>query len=591
MGTDSKKKHSKKKLTDAERRQQRAQNKLRNTIRKVFKRAGFVYLPTREKYKTIGGKRLEIDSAFLFENIIVFCEDTVGHKSEHLIKSDENSRIISAHFEDVLSWLREEHPDKFEQFNEYAAARYRHRFLYIPDGVIEFDAERFSGLKYVEPRVLKYFDVVTSAIKRSARYELLRYLGISDEDVGFAGPDARRSAISVNIICPNDSVGLPGDARVVSFMMAPEQLLANGYVLRKDNWEAPDSVYQRLVEPSRVAAIRRYIANNEQSFLNNIIVALPPDVQFHDKDGKDVPITDIQDYDASYTIEIPQRSSAIRIIDGQHRVLAYHEGDDALEPQISRLRGKLHLLVTGLVFPSEMSDAARAKYESQIFLDINKNAKKVSSDVLLYIEELKDPFSPEGIARRVVKLLNQKKLFSRPLQLSTLDDAGIKTTSIIKFALKGLVAIEEDPGSLFLYWDGDKDVLLNGDLESKKAEDALAEYANFACCALCYLFGGVKNAFKKEWDDPESKIESVTSINGFLLALKRSLPALGIHDASFYSERLSNLDLSFYRSDNPDESFPYASSQYSMMADYIVEKCFPEVMGEAKISIGNIVAE
>ena len=61
-------------------------------------------------------------------------------------------------------------------------------------------------------------------------------------------------------------------------------------------------------------------------------------------------------------------------------------------------RKKFHLLVTGLIFLSEMDDLARRKFESEIFLDINSEAKQVPPDVLLFIETLKDPFSALGIS-------------------------------------------------------------------------------------------------------------------------------------------------------------------------------------------------
>lgn len=566
-----------KKLTE----EQKRQRALSGTVQRVFKRAGFAYLPTRGKYREIGGKDVEVDGVYLYENIILFCEDTVGKGSAHVTKTEESARIVSENFGEMLEWLREQFPDKFSLFASYSAARYQRRFIYFSESKKDVEPDRFPHLILCDPKTLRYFDLVTSALKKSARFEIFGYLGIAQDEVGFSDAGDLAANIAVNIICPEERMGLSEGVRAVSFMMAPGDLLECGYVLRKDSWEAPNCVYQRLVDPGRVAAIRRYIASNQCSFLNNIIVALPPDVVFKDSSGNKVDIENIQNYSRQYSIEIPKKYNSIRIIDGQHRIYAYHEGEDGLEQAVAQLRDKLHLLVTGLVFPPNMSNTARARCESQIFLDINKNTKRVSSDVILYIEELKDAFCAEGVARRILIALNEKRLFHRQFQLSSLDDAGIKTVSIIKFALKSLVAIENgNPYGLFEYWDGDKDALAPDRRSTVEAENALRDYVNYACKALCFVFGGVKKAFASEWDDPTSKIDSVTAINGFILAFKRTLPQFGVCDVNFYAERFGRLRLSFYRDGEGGEGFPYASSQYAMLAEQIVSECFPEVLEE-----------
>ena len=347
--------------------QEKLQKNLSLTISRVFKRAGFLYLPTRNKHHVFGGKDIEIDGVYLFENIILFCEDTISKESSHAVKTAENARIIENNFKDVLDWLKDLFPDKFETFSNYTMGRYQKRFLYFPGVDKDFSEERFSSLIICRPKVLRYFDVITTALKKSSRFEVFRFLKISHDEVGHAEAQGSSSNISVNIICPEDRVGLSSGVRAVSFMMAPDDLLKYGYVLRKDNWESPTSVYQRLVEPSRISSIRKYIAETKRSFLSNIIVALPEKVEFRNAKGDKVSIEDIQEYDRQYSVDIPREFNAIRIIDGQHRVYAYHEGEDANEQIVSELRERLHLLVTGLVFPPQMSATARAKYESQIF--------------------------------------------------------------------------------------------------------------------------------------------------------------------------------------------------------------------------------
>ncbi|WP_459842060.1 hypothetical protein [Fusibacter bizertensis] len=83
----------------------------------------------------------------------------------------------------------------------------------------------------------------------------------------------------------------------------------------------------------------------------------------------------------------------------------------------------------------------RAKKQSEIFLDINSNAKSVSPDILLNISMLKDPFSDIAVARRVVERLNKNGVFANKFELSILEESKIKIASIIKFALRYLVDI------------------------------------------------------------------------------------------------------------------------------------------------------
>ncbi|GAB6106718.1 hypothetical protein JCM19376_06740 [Fusibacter bizertensis] len=88
-----------------------------------------------------------------------------------------------------------------------------------------------------------------------------------------------------------------------------------------------------------------------------------------------------------------------------------------------------------------MTKMERAKKQSEIFLDINSNAKSVSPDILLNISMLKDPFSDIAVARRVVERLNKNGVFANKFELSILEESKIKIASIIKFALRYLVDI------------------------------------------------------------------------------------------------------------------------------------------------------
>lgn len=261
---------------------------------------------------------------------------------------------------------------------------------------------------------------------------------------------------------------------------------------------------------------------------------------------------------------IPDQMNSICIIDGQHRVYAHYEGDsnDKNEGKISELRKKLHLLVTGLVFPPEMSITERTRIQSEIFLEINSKAKPVPPDIILHIEQLKDPLSDKGLARAVIERLNKERVFLNKFEMSSLDEGKIKIASIIKFALRYLVSVEpKEKRSFYSYWEGDKEALLSLD------DTALDEYLGFCVKNLSTYFSAIKKNFKQEWDNPNSKLLSVIAINGFIIAYNRLLDQYGIKNFDFFDNQLKNLKTDFSK-----ENFPYTSSQYKKFSDEILEK-------------------
>ncbi len=354
-------------------------------------------------------------------------------------------------------------------------------------------------------------------------------------------------------------------------MMSADMLLRNCYVLRKDNWEESIELYQRLIERDRIQGIRRYLATRQSTFINNIIVSLPPDIEFKNSQNQVVQLKDIADF-KTHQMFLPDEINTICVIDGQHRIFAHYEGIDTLEPEIAKIRKKFHLLVTGLIFPPDMTTLEQRKIESEVFLDINSNAKPVPPDVLLFIETLKDPFSDLGVARQVLSRLNLSDPFENRFQLSAMDEGKIKIASIIKFALRYLVDITDDATkpTLFAYWGTpqDREQLLN-DKKDKKSTARLDEYVKFVVKILSQYFSAVRSQFPGDWEDKESRLLSTTPINGLLIALRRSLPLHGVLTLEGYRERLARLTTDFTKA-----GFPFTSSQYAKYSKLVLQAVF-----------------
>ena len=554
-------------------KKKRKEAAFRRKIKGSFVDAGFTFFPTVNKEFKIGNRVVELDYVFMYENIIIICEDNCKGKKDtnHIRSKNESFSEIKNNPRTFVNWLAATFPEHSEDVNKYRIDRVLLYYVYISQNDIDLtedERNRYGSLHFWDPDTLSFFSRMSQCIQHTARYELFRYLGIKDDDIGYSRSEEGKTVIKAPIICPQDAMGLRNGIRVVSFMMSAEKLMRTSYVLRKDSWQESMFLYQRLIEKEKIKGIRKFLADKGVAFYNNIIVALPDSVKFEDdsNDHKLLPVNEVADFQHCKLV-IPDEMNSICVIDGQHRVFAHYEAPitDKYESKISILRKQLHLLVTGLIFPPEMTASQRMQVQSEIFLDINDNTKKVSANVLTHIEMIKDPFSDVGIARRVIEKLNRTRVFLNRFELSGLDEGKIKVASIIKFALRYLVSVNPSEGKTSLYscWDGDKDAFENKD------EKALSDYISFCSDKLELYFSAVKAVFNDARHDRTSKIQSVISLNGFIMAFNRQLGKNGIQDFQFYSDSLEKLTVHFSK-----EEFPYTSSRYRMFSLKILEDCF-----------------
>lgn len=569
-----KKKCTKKKLTAEQKAAQLKKRKVlafRKKIRSSFTDAGFTYFSTLDKHFPIGTRTVELDYLFLYENIIVICEDNTKQKKDidHIRNKNESFAEIRNNKTAFLNWLSNTFPEKATMVKQYRPERYFLYYIYISQTELEItedEKNRYSNLLFWDPETLSYFNRMAQCIQHSARYEIFRYLGLKNDEIGFSGSEGGKTTIKAPIIYPQEATGLRNGVRVVSFMMSAEKLLRTSYVLRKDSWEESMFLYQRLIEKDKVKSIRAFLAQKGEAFYNNIIVALPDNVTFEDDAGTPILVENIGDFQHCKLV-LPDEMNSICIIDGQHRIFAHYEAPatEKYELQIAPLRRQLHLLVTGLIFPTEMKEPERKQIQSQIFLDINDNTKKVAPNVLTHIEMVKDSFSDIGLARRVIERLNKKRVFLNRFELSALDESKIKVASIIKFALRYLVTVTPAEGktSLYAYWQGNKEAF------QQKDEASLNDYIEFCANSIDLYFSAIRDAFKSSWNDPASKMLSVISINGFIIAFNRQLNKYGVSDYPFYSSCLRKLSIDFSKN-----GFPYTSSQYRKFSGRILAEAF-----------------
>lgn len=556
----------------AEQLEKRAKRVFKNKIVKTFSGAGFMYIPTNDQEMYIGLRKVEVDALFIYENIWLICEDTVKTTNirDHVRTKNEAFGQIKSNLPSFIDELVKLFPEKESIFRKYDSKRIKPFALYISKedvALSDDDYKLFSELTFVQLKTLNYFQWIVQCIKHSARNEIFRFLELKSSDIGQISSSRESASITAPIIYPKSFTGLKNNVRIVSFMMSAEDLLNTCYVLRKDNWSDSIWLYQRLIEKGKIKGIRTFLESKGEAFYNNIIVGLPDKVRFCDEHGDYKTIDEIGDLEGNCTLTFPKEMNSICVIDGQHRIFAHYESgiDSKQERTIAELRKQLHLLVTGLVFPPDMTAEERARIQSEIFVDINSNAKLVPQSVLLQIKRIQNPIADESIAQFVIEKLNKQGVFQNLLQLSALDGGKIKTASIVRFALRYLVTVNPTEGkhSLFTCWNGDKEALL------AMKNDAIEEYVKYCDAILRNYFGAIKKNLRKEWDDENSKLLSVISINGFIIALNRHLSINGVQDFDFYDEIFKGWTFDFSK-----EKFPYTSSQYRKFSTEILRGAF-----------------
>ena len=549
------------------------QQKLARKIKSIFCGVGFEYFKTNGLELNIGLRKCEIDSLFIYENIWLVCEDTTtSNKTDHARTKNEAMKEIKSNLCQFVKLITKNFKDREEIINRYDITRIKIFGLYVPSSAYDskdVDFSIFENLVLVQPHVLDYLKWLVDCIKLSALPEVFRFLRINTNDVGIVTTSKKIDQIQTTIICPNSATGSKYGVRVVSFMMSAEELMQICCVLRKDDWDSNDEGYQRLIDKKKIKDIRKYVLDNGEAFYNNIIFALPNTVSFNGEDGSIVGIEDINDFENKYTLNIPKIANSVFVIDGQHRIYAHYKtlSDDA---KMKKLRSELHLLVSGLIFPSNMRDRERRRIQAQIFLDINKNAKPVDSNLLLHIKAMSAPLADSSLAKRVVELMNSCAPFKGLFNLSCLNGPGIRTTTIIKYALSRLVSVnnENDSSTLFYHWLNDSQTTYEKSDINEQNEAAIEEYQKYCCKCLSIYFSAIKDIYRSEWNN-KSKLLSVTSVNGFIIAYGKTIEKHGVRDFKFYKNSLNKHKFSF-----ENKEFRYTSSHYAEFGGDVFANCF-----------------
>lgn len=207
-----------------------------------------------------------------------------------------------------------------------------------------------GGVPIITEDDLAYFDKLTDFLKGAARYQFLgRYFrGEKVEGLRTAVPATR---------------GRAGGRVFYNFLISPHELLRLAYISHKSKTSNDDlETYQRMVKPSRLKAIGRYIDEGGK-FPTNIVVNVKLDghLNFDVKENFGDTSTGI--------LTLPGLYGSAWVIDGQHRLYGYAYATRSEEEDRS--------VITVLAYEN-----LPIKDEIQLFVDINTQQVKVSGNLV-----------------------------------------------------------------------------------------------------------------------------------------------------------------------------------------------------------------
>jgi len=568
------KKKKKSKLSPEEKKKRRLKKKYKVDIKTIFTNCGFTQVTTRGVNINVNGRIGEIDSIFFYENIIIICEDTFekANLSDHLRKKIEFFQFLKNNLDDFHIEIRRKYP-KFRSYfginSKYKFSECKLIFLYCSKADIrnEYKTRYRNDCKFLDYAHLQYFLNLSKTIQRSARFELFKFLGLELNDIG-PYSSASLSSSYDGLLLPEIPSGFPQDHKLVSFLVDPNMLLTQSYVLRADSWNDSECLYQRLLLKSKIKSMREYLADKKRVYINNIITTLPSETELKDNNGNLIIRSDANII-KTVKITIPKKFGTIGIIDGQHRLYSYHEGKDTYDKKIENFRKKQHLLVTGIIYPQDMTPAKKQQFEAELFLEINDKQKRVKGDLKQAIERIINPYSPIAIAKAVITALAYEGPLEGQLEIHFYDIGKIKTTSIVSYGLKHIVGIpgeQREQHSLFKEWKG------KGKGNIKRNKQVLDGYIRYCAKQINMLVSGFKESLREDlWtsDKRISRVLTTTTINGLIYCLRLLIEHKKLNDFEYYKKVFKELKIDF----RPDK-FPYKSSHWKALGEEIYKQCF-----------------
>lgn len=546
------KKRKYKPLTDEQKRTRSIKSEFRNTLRNI----GFFEITECRDFEIeFMGEKTDVDGVFIKENVVILAEyTTTGDPVGHLKKKKTTYDKIINNQNDFIDYLK----GKCAAFKEacgtyYTGAQFKIKIIYRSYRSTSNDLKnQVPCVKCVDGGHMAYFRALSGSIKGAALFEWLDYIGFDFTDFMPSKPTQMKQNYHGSLL-PESHSNFNAGYKIVSFYVDPLNVLQRSYVLRKEGWKDTTGVYQRMIEKKKIEAIRNYLFNSKRVFINNIIVTLSDNTKILDENSNTVDFSKITKT-TPVRISLPDEYNSIGIIDGQHRVFSYHESgtNDKIEAAIKPMRTQQNLLVTGIVYPSGVDEAERARFEAELFLEINSNQTNAKSDLKQAIGVLLKPYSTQSIARMILDKINED---SGPLgdrfERASYETGKIKTSSIVSFGLRNLIKFEGND-TLYAHWNNANKSLLLSNPNASLRKD----YVQFCFETINGAFIAVKKSIPAElWTSDravDNRFLTTTNIIGMLIFLRIMIENNNSIDVdsltTLFKNKLSKFDYSSYHS-------------------------------------------
>lgn len=413
--------------------------------------------------------------------------------------------------------------------------------------ISENDRERAksANIKVIDESMINYYSKLSNHFGRSSKYQFLADM--------FPGRDIPE------LIEPVPALkGKMGNTDFYSFVIEPEKLLKIAYIAHRAKTNEEDiDTYQRMAKKSRLNNIAEYI-QNKGIFPTSIVINIEADRpmrfdQAAGMAGKNAILG---------TLYLPNKFKTAWIIDGQHRLFAY---SDLEEAQTATL--------PVIAFENLDSDV-----QAKLFVDINGEQVKVPKNLLsdLYATIHWNSINPKdrllALTSRLIKELNDWPKSPLRDRIINIEGHKTKTRSLTLTAITTEINKSRMLGSI--HSNKAKDItpgpLFQEDLDSSliKARDIISGYYSI------YLNN---EKVRKQWEFGSEEGGYICTNQGIISTL-RVLKAILDH--------LENKDLIEVRKINTNELLNKIEKYVSPIITHLAEAS-PKTLKEFREQYGE----
>jgi len=333
----------------------------------LFNSSGFTEMNKDRNFKIKAGpikKQIDIFAKDENNTFVVECKASV----ENIRISRKDIHEISDLKKDITDTIKKKYDDRNIRVSFVIATR---GIRWTDDDRKLVKNNRIFVWKEAE---LEYYGDLIKHLGNSAKYQLYSILF----------PNKKVYELK-NIKIPAIRGGR-GKTKYYSFIIQPEKLLHVAYIHhRRSTPEELLGSYQRMLKKARLEKIDKFISAGGY-FPNNVILNFTKSPIFEKRD---------EEGDIAYGIlKFPPYYTSAWVIDGQHRLYGYANNEK-----------KSRDTVPVLAF-----DSLDIKEQAKLFVEINKEQKAVSSNLLwdLFSDIYRDSKEEKHQARRTISLIVKK---------------------------------------------------------------------------------------------------------------------------------------------------------------------------------------